>query len=47
MNPIVSISVLLIGFKVAGVVGAILSIPVATAISVFVQDLFDSKAKAE
>lgn len=47
LNPIVSISVLLIGFKVAGVVGAILSIPVATAISVFVQDLFDSKAKAE
>lgn len=47
LNPIVSISVLLIGFKVAGVVGAILSIPVATAISVFVQDLFDSKARAE
>jgi len=43
LNPIISISVLMIGFSVAGVVGAILSIPVATAISVFVGDLFDHK----
>ncbi len=43
LNPIVSITVLLIGFKIAGVVGAILSIPVATAISVFVKDLFEHK----
>ena len=43
LNPIISIAVLLIGFKVAGVVGAILSIPVATAISVFFYDLFESK----
>ena len=47
LNPIVSISVLMIGFKIAGVVGAILAIPVATAVSVFVKDLFDGKAKAE
>lgn len=47
LNPIISISVLMIGFKVAGVVGAILSIPVATAISVFVRDIFKSKEAAE
>ncbi|MDP3043303.1 MAG: AI-2E family transporter [bacterium] len=44
LNPIVSIAVLLMGFKIAGVAGAILSIPVATAVSVFINDLFDSKA---
>ena len=44
LNPIVSIAVLLIGFKVGGVVGAILSIPVATAVSVFLYDLFENKA---
>jgi predicted PurR-regulated permease PerM len=47
LNPIVSISVLLIGFQLAGIVGAILSIPVATAISVFVKDLFEGKATME
>lgn len=43
LNPIVSIAVLLVGFKLAGPVGALLSIPVATAISVFILDIFDSK----
>lgn len=47
LNPIISISVLLIGFKLAGVVGAILSIPVATAISVFIKDMFESKEARE
>jgi predicted PurR-regulated permease PerM len=47
MNPIVSISALLIGFKLAGVMGAILSIPVATAISVFIKDLFEFKEQAD
>ena len=41
LNPIISIAVLLIGFKIAGVVGAILAIPVATAVSVFIKDIFD------
>jgi predicted PurR-regulated permease PerM len=45
LNPIVSIAVLLIGFKVGGIVGAILSIPVATAIGVFVTDMFESRAQ--
>ena len=35
------------GFKLAGVVGAILSIPVATAVSVFIKDVFELKAKEE
>jgi len=43
LNPIVSIAVLLIGFKIAGVVGAVLSIPVATAVSVFIKDVFEKK----
>ena len=47
LNPIISISVLMIGFKLAGVVGAIMAIPVATAVSVFVQDLFESKEAEE
>lgn len=47
LNPIVSLAVLLIGFKIAGVVGAILSIPVATAVNVIVKDLFDAKTERE
>lgn len=47
LNPIISISVLLIGFNIAGIVGAILSIPVATAVSVFVKDAFDHKQARE
>ena len=45
LNPVVSIAVLLIGFKVAGVAGAILSIPVATAVSVFIRDVFERNTK--
>lgn len=47
INPIVSIAVLMIGFKIGGIVGAIISIPVATAISVFIQDIFEHKNKEE
>lgn len=47
MSPIISIAVLLIGFKLAGVVGAILSIPVATAVSVFIKDFFASSGNIE
>jgi len=47
LNPVVSIVVLLIGFKLAGVMGAILSIPVATAISVFLKDIFDKNEMIE
>ena len=45
LNPIIIIAVLMIGFQVAGPVGAILSIPVATALGVFLMDLFDSRSQ--
>jgi len=38
LNPIVSIAVLMAGLKIAGIVGGLLSIPVATALSVMVKD---------
>ncbi len=44
LNPIISIIVLLVGFKLAGVIGIILAIPVATAASVFIMDLFEKRA---
>lgn len=40
LNPIASIVAIMIGLKLAGAVGAILSIPVATMIAVVVEDLF-------
>jgi predicted PurR-regulated permease PerM len=43
LNPVVSIVVLLIGFKVGGIIGAILAIPVATAIGVFAKDIFQKR----
>ena len=43
LNPVISIVVLLMGFKLAGVAGAILAIPVATIVSVFLQDVFQQK----
>lgn len=43
LNPIISISVLIIGFKVAWIPGAMLAIPVATAINVAIKDIFDNK----
>jgi predicted PurR-regulated permease PerM len=38
LNPIVSIAVMMAGLNIAGIVGGLLSIPVATAISVLVKD---------
>lgn len=38
LSPIVVILAILIGAKVAGIVGALLAVPVATALSVFVKD---------
>ncbi len=40
LNPIISIAALLIGIKVAGLVGAILSIPLATMLAVVLDDFF-------
>ncbi|MEK7529975.1 MAG: AI-2E family transporter [Patescibacteria group bacterium] len=39
LNPVVSLFALLVGFKLAGLVGALLAIPVATVISVFIKDI--------
>ncbi|MEI8360668.1 MAG: AI-2E family transporter [bacterium] len=44
LNPIVSIAVLLIGFNLGGIIGAMLSMPVATALSVFVGDVLDGRS---
>lgn len=43
LDPIVIILVLLIGGKLAGILGVILAVPVATAISVFIHDIFEER----
>lgn len=43
LNPIFSIVAILVGAKLAGVPGALLAIPVATSLSVFLQDVTDKK----
>ena len=43
LNPIVSLFSVLVGFKLAGVLGALLAIPIATVISVFVQDVMGTE----
>lgn len=45
LNPIVGVLALGIGFKVAGILGALLAIPVATAIGVLVFDFVELKKK--
>jgi predicted PurR-regulated permease PerM len=41
LNPVVTIVAILIGFKLAGVLGAIIAVPAATAISLVVSDLME------
>ena len=45
LNPIISIIVLLIGAKLAGIIGALLAIPLAVVVSVFARDLVDNKVE--
>ena len=45
LNPIVSIVALLVGVKVGGLIGAVLSIPVATMGAVILEDLFRTGTK--
>ncbi|HBF67423.1 MAG TPA: hypothetical protein DDW36_03295 [Candidatus Magasanikbacteria bacterium] len=45
LNPIISIVALLVGARLAGIVGAILAIPVATALSVFVYEMTNKDSK--
>jgi len=47
LNPIISIVAFLVGYNLGGIPGAILSIPVATAISVFIGDVFDNRKKGQ
>jgi len=47
LNPIVVILALLIGGKLAGILGMILAVPIATIISVFAQDYMEIKKTAE
>jgi len=47
LNPIVIIASLLIGLKLGGFPGIILSIPVATALNVFLFDVFENRIKEE
>lgn len=47
LNPVAVILALLIGAKLGGVLGAILAIPVTTALSVFIKDLIIKKEKTE
>lgn len=47
LNPIAVILALLIGAKLAGVLGAILSIPVATAVGLFIRDIMDNKGEKQ
>lgn len=44
LNPIISIVALLVGFKVAGIAGAALAIPVATLLSVFANDILGNES---
>ncbi len=45
LNPIVVILAILIGGRLAGILGALMAVPVATAISVFVKDYSEMKEK--
>ena len=47
LNPLVIIVVILMGAKLGGFVGALISVPVATALSVFLGDFFDKKIEQE
>lgn len=45
LNPIVVILAILIGARLGGAVGAVLAVPVATALAVYFEDLVDDRSK--
>lgn len=47
LNPIVVIIVMLIGAKIAGIVGVILAVPTATIIKIFLSDFFEERKEKE
>lgn len=46
LNPLVTLLAVLLGGRLAGVAGVILSVPVATILSIAVSDIFDSKQRS-
>lgn len=47
LNPLVTLIAVLLGARLAGIVGVILAVPVATIVSVFLADFFTSPVKEE
>ena len=47
LNPIVVILAMLVGNKFLGIVGIIISIPLAAILSIFLEDILVKKEKAE
>lgn len=47
LNPIIILFALLVGHRFLGILGAVLSVPVATIISIFVNDFFERPKKKE
>lgn len=47
LNPLVIILAILVGGKLAGVLGALLAVPIATALHVFLSDVFETRNQRE
>lgn len=47
LNPLVVILVILVAVQLAGILGAILAVPLATVISVFLKDIFEDRNKKD
>lgn len=47
LNPIIVILAILIGARLGGAVGAVLAVPVATALAVYFEDLVDDRTKSD
>ncbi|MFA6296411.1 MAG: AI-2E family transporter [Patescibacteria group bacterium] len=47
LNPLVIILVILVAVKLAGILGAIVAVPAATLLSVFLRDMFDERDKKD
>ncbi len=47
LNPVISIAAILVGARLGGVVGALMAIPLVTAIAVVVSDLFEARSSTE
>lgn len=43
LNPLITIIVILVGTKIAGILGGVLAVPIATALQVFMKDIFENK----